>query len=113
METKNTRGISTGNKKQAQLSDKLIKVLEEAEKVATFEPNFDFKGTGTSKIKLPAIQDPDDAYELYYKSLGKLKRSFVPKGDKGQPIRDEINLFLKRGKLKGADGRQAYTHLMR
>jgi hypothetical protein len=112
MAKNNSGGNDSGTKKQAQLSNELKKVLEEAEKIVSFEPSFDFEHSG-ARIILPAIQNPDDAYELYYSSLAKLKRSFIPKGKTGQPVRDEINIFLKRGKEKGADGRQSYTHLMR
>jgi len=112
MEKNDSGGNGPRIKKQTQLSDELKKVLEEAEKIVNFEPTFDFEHTG-AKIILPAIQNPDDAYELYYMSLGKLKRAFIPKGKTGQPVRDEINIYLKRGKEKGADGRQSYTHMMR
>lgn len=112
MAKNNSGGNDSGTKNKAQLSDELKKVIEEAEKVVKIEPVFDFEHSG-SRIVLPAIQNPDDAYELYYKSLGKLKRAFIPKGKIGQPVRDEINIYLKRGKIKGADGRQSYTHMMR
>ena len=59
------------------------------------------------------LQDPDSSYELYYKLLDKLKREHIPSGEVGQPVRDEINRFVKEGKEKGRDVRQARTSMFR
>lgn len=66
--------------------------------------------------KLPDIQDPDKAHQLYYGLYQKLLKKYLPKGDDFKKarklIRDEGNVFLKEGKSIGRDGRQAYTHIM-
>ncbi len=58
------------------------------------------------------LQNPDYAHNLIYKQIYPLYRAYVPKGEEGKIIRDEINLFLKQGKIRGRDSRQAYIHLL-
>lgn len=58
------------------------------------------------------MQNPDYAHNLTYKQINPLKKAFIPKGKDGQEVRDEINLFLKEGKRRGRDSRQAYIHIM-
>lgn len=64
---------------------------------------------------ITGIQDPEKAYELYYKIYQGFLREFLPKGsgdaaDIRKIIRLEGNLYLKQGNKKGRDSRQAYLH---
>ncbi len=60
------------------------------------------------KVRFAPFQNPQKAFDLYYGVIDKFKRQFIPKGKTGQPLRDEINKFLKEGKERGADGRQSF-----
>ncbi len=67
--------------------------------------------------------DPEEKYNMYYKGIGRLLKSYLP-NDKQfkaarQLIYDEKNIFLNRGKrlcdnngIRGSDGRMTYQEYM-
>lgn len=66
---------------------------------------------------LDIIENPDKAHRLYYQHIMRLLRDGLPAGKKyyenvRKPIYEQKNLYLKRGKMFGADSRQAHkAHL--
>src|SRR6185503_11179773 len=71
------------------------------------------------RFALGSIEDPEKKYDVYYKGIKKLLKSYLPKGKQNKPARDYIyeekNTYLTRGKrinragIRGADGRMGYT----
>jgi len=71
------------------------------------------------RFALGSIEDPEKKYDVYYKGIQKLLKSYLPKGKQNKPARDYIyeekNTYLTRGKrinragIRGADGRMGYT----
>lgn len=106
------------NKKRIIENNEIKKLLKEAEEQIP-EQISNFQEIEKERIvpNLPETQDPDLAYKLYYGFIQKFLRKYLPKGEDFKEarkiIRKEKNAFLKEGKERGRDERQAYTHLMR
>lgn len=56
--------------------------------------------------------NPQGRYEAWYNTLMKFKRKYLP-GKPYEHHRQEINTFMKEGKLRGADSRMAIQPLMK
>jgi hypothetical protein len=56
------------------------------------------------------FEDPEKSYDLFYKKLSSIKKDFL-KGNVYKPIRDEISIFMKKGRIKGADSRMAENEI--
>jgi len=59
-----------------------------------------------------SIQDPDESYRLYHKTLqAKLRIHLKHVSEEAKKrIREQVNLLLKDGHKKGRDGKQAYNY---
>jgi hypothetical protein len=107
------------NKRKSVIEDEEIKKLLKASEEQIPEQLETFQEIGKEEIipPLPDTQDPDLAYKLYYGFIQKFLRKYLPKGEEFKEarrvIRKEKSIFLKEGKEKGRDERQAYTHLMK
>ena len=108
-------------KKETQKKTREEKEMEELIK-ASQEMKSPQLGLGEEFEKIPKvdvigdIQNPETAYELYYKALFTILKSSLKELPKAQRemIYDQKNIFLTRGKVKnergirGGDSRQAY-----
>ena len=66
--------------------------------------------------------DPEKKYDVYYKGIEKLLRTYLPKGDRYKDyrklVREEKKIFLTRGKkldergIRGGDSRMGYIRDM-
>jgi hypothetical protein len=91
----------------------LIRKTDEGNNSA--EPELFSEQLGYPKMELIEIQDPVLSYKLYHMTIEKLLRKYLrPVSDKRvvRAIRDQKNLYLKNGKLRGADGKMARTSRM-
>lgn len=127
------------NKKELSLSEKLkeaqIKkneaeiedIFKRADQTKTPEMDLFHRGADTDyKERLTAqlerelaVDDPEKKYHLYYTSITRMLKNFLPKGEENKKTREiiyeEKNTFLTRGHrirkdgTRGADSRMAYT----
>ena len=74
-------------------------------------PEYPESGTDQDSLFIPAdVQDPDRAWLLYYKKLQPLLKRYVKDAEAKKIIREQVNVFLKEGRVRGRDGRQSYYH---
>ena len=110
-------------KEEAAAREKL-EIIAKADE--TREQNFAFDENGAltmineiNGMTIQEIDNPQEKYDLYYKILNKLLRSYLPKGPENQKVRnviyEEKNTFITRGYrikkdgTRGADGRMGYS----
>jgi hypothetical protein len=106
-------------------TDEVKRILEQAEKSALQQQSLPFEDEDIKDEFDALIQNPEEAYNIYYKTINKLLREhFYPllKGTVNQRHRqliyDQKNLLLNFGKeknsngIRGADGRMTTTNRM-
>lgn len=102
--------------KKKELTEKAKKVLLDAEKQGilnyripaeadkTAKSNESIKPSGLS-ASIP-LSYSDDQYDYTYNKIGSFKKAYLS-GKLYKGVRDELNLYLKRGRKTKADSRQA------
>lgn len=72
-----------------------------------FEMELDFRDELENLVDdKPAIENSDKSHNIFYHKIAPIKRDFL-KGEQYKPVRDEIAIFMKQGRLSGADSRMS------
>lgn len=104
-------------KQKTLLDEELEKVILAADNPPIIEMDFEIPTVDELLKPADEIQDPKEAYKLYYKTYQHLLKKYLPKDPSfkkiNKLIREQGSLFLKDGNKRGQDSRQAYHHKMR
>ena len=101
---------------------KAEKVLQDAEKQTTLQLSISNEAEKESKsdtliasstnLSGVEVNYTDSQYDFYYPKFSKFKRKYL-KGRLYKGVREEINLYLRRGRRGGSDCRQAHPNLFK